>query len=70
MQIDFELMKSSYACIKGVTCDQCDVHTDQVVVAPGRIMNNKIYFCPSPEKKAAAKVGSGAWKKSKAAKGE
>ncbi len=70
MQIDFEFMKGSYACIKNATCDKCDVHTDQIVVSAGRSLNNKVFFCPSPERKAAAKVGSGAWKKSKAAKGE
>ena len=65
MQVDYQFMKTSYACIKEVACDACPVHTDQAVFGKGRAINNTIYFCPAPEVKVE-KVGSGAWKKSKA----
>jgi hypothetical protein len=66
MAVDFEFMKSSYACIKTATCDKCDIHTAQMVLSPVRSSNNRVYFCPAPEKKADAKA-SGGWKKSRAA---
>ena len=64
MQVDFQFMKTSYACIKDATCDKCPTHTDQIVFGKSRPINNTIYFCPAPELKVE-KV-SGAWKKSKA----
>jgi hypothetical protein len=66
MSMDYAFMKSSYQCIKNAECEKCDTHTEQIVMSKARAINNKIFYCPSPELKAAAKIGSGAWKKSKA----
>lgn len=66
MATDFEFMKTSYQCIKNATCDKCTTHTDQIVFSSARSVNNKVFFCPAPELKVE-KVGSGAWKKGKAA---
>ena len=68
MAVDFEFMKTVYQCVKTATCDKCSVHADHLIVSSSRSSNNTIYFCPSPEVKAAAKAkaGSGAWKKARA----
>ncbi len=55
MSVDYEFMKSSYECIKDVTCDKCDVHTSQKIMSTKRHSNNAVYFCPAPEKTAVKK---------------